>query len=131
MRIYISLIMLCVMLTACASTETTKTQESKIVHIVLVWLKEPGNQEHIQQVVDISNQLNEIPGIQELRVGISIPSERKIVDDSFDVGLYMIFENQASMQRYLVHPDHKNAVKTVLTPLASKVLVYDFETLGT
>lgn len=129
MRIYISMIMLCVMLTACVSAATTKTQERKIVHIVLVWLKEPGNQEHIQQVVDVSNQLNEIPDIQELRVGASIPSERKIVDDSFDVGVYMIFENQASLARYLVHPDHKNIVKTVLTPLASKVLVYDFETL--
>lgn len=130
MRIYVSMMMLCIILTACVSTATTKTQESKIVHIVLVWLKEPSNQEHIQQVIDISNRLNEIPDIQELRVGKSIPSERKIVDDSFDLGLYIIFENQASMQRYLDHPEHKNAVKTVLMPLASKVLVYDFEDLG-
>ena len=78
----------------------------------------------------MSNQLKEIPYIQEMRIGKSIPSDRTIVDDSFDVGLYMIFANQEDMQRYLVHPDHKNAVKTVLKPLASKIQVYDFETLG-
>ncbi len=130
MRIYISMVMLCVLLTACASPTTTNTQERKVVHIVLLWLKEPGNHEHIQQVVDVSNQLKEIPGIQELRVGKSIPSERKIVDDSFDVGLYMVFDSKEAMHRYLVHPNHKKAVKAVLTPLASKVLVYNFEDLG-
>lgn len=130
MRIYISIIILCVTLSAFASSATSKTQENKVVHVVLVWLKQPGNHEHIQQVVEVSNQLKEIPYIQEMRIGKSIPSDRAIVDDSFDVGLYMIFANQEDMQRYLVHPDHKNAVKKVLKPLASKIQVYDFETLG-
>ena len=130
MRIYISIIIFCVTLSACTSTATTKTQENTVVHVVLVWLKEPGNQEHTQQVIDISNQLKEIPDIQEMRVGKSVSSNRKIVDDSFDVGLYMIFNSKQAMQRYLVHPEHKKAVKTVLKPLASKIMVYDFDTLG-
>ncbi len=126
MRIYIRMIMLCVTLTACASSPTSKTQESTVVHIVLIWLKETGNAEHIQQVIDVSNQLKGISEIQMLHVGQSIPSEREIVDDSFDVGLYMAFDSQAAMQRYLVHPDHKKAVKSVLKPLASKIRIYDF-----
>ncbi len=130
MRIYINIMIQCVILSAFASSVSSKTQENKIVHVVLVWLKQPGNHEHIQQVVEVSNQLKEIPYIQEMRVGKSIPSDRAIVDDSFDVGLYMIFANQEDLQRYLVHPDHKNAVKTVLMPLASKILVYDFDALG-
>lgn len=129
-RIYISIMILCVTLSACASSKTSKTQENTVVHIVLIWLNESGNAEHIQQVIDVSNQLKEIPYIQEMRVGKSIPSDRKIVDDSFDVGLYMVFDSKAAMQRYLLHPDHKNAVKTVLMPLASKILVYDFDALG-
>ena len=110
---------------ACTSVETTKSQENSVVHVVLIWLKEPGNKEHIQQVIEVSNQLKEIPGIQEMRVGKSITSDRKIVDDSFDVGLYMIFDNQEDMETYLVHPEHKKAVTTILRPLANKILVYD------
>ena len=129
MRIYISIIILCLILSACASTATNFTKETAIVHVVLIWLKEPGNQKHTQQIIEISNQLKEIPELQEMRVGRSIPSDRKIVDDSFDVGLYMTFVDQENMQRYLVHPKHKEAVKTVLKPLASKIIVYDFDTL--
>ena len=123
--IHISIIVLSVALSACASTVTTTIQENEVVHIVLIWLKEPGNQEHVQQVIEVSNQLKEIPGIQEIRVGRSIPSDRKIVDDSFDIGLCMVFGNQEDMETYLVHPEHKKAVTTILKQLASKVLVYD------
>jgi hypothetical protein len=65
-----------------------------------------------------------------MRVGKSIPSDRKIVDDSFDVGLYMIFSSQDDMKRYLMHPEHIKTVKTILKPLASKIQVYDFDALG-
>ena len=129
MRICISIVILCLIISACASTTTKTTNENVIVHVVLIWLKESGNQNHMQQIIDISNQLKEISEIQEMQVGRSIPSDRKIVDDSFDVGLYMIFTGQEDMQRYLVHPKHKKAVKTVIKPLASKIIVYDFDTL--
>lgn len=125
MRIYIRIIVLCVILSACTSVETTKSQENYVVHVVLIWLKEPGNQKYIQQVIEMSNQLKEIQGIQEMRIGKSIPSNRKIVDASFDIGLYMVFDNLEDMEAYLVHPKHKKAVTTILIPLASKILVYD------
>ena len=68
MRIYINIMIQCVILSAFASSVSSKTQENKIVHVVLVWLKQPGNHEHIQQVVEVSNQLKEIPYIQEMRI---------------------------------------------------------------
>ena len=129
MRLYICITIMCLVLIACTSTATKSINENGIVHIVLIWLKEPGNQNHMKKIIDISNQLKEISEIQEMQVGRSIPSDRKIVDDSFDVGLYMIFTDNEDMQRYLVHPKHKEAVKTVLKPLASKIIVYDFDTL--
>jgi len=108
------------------STTTTNTKENIVVHVVLIWLKEPENQEHIQQVIEVSNLLKEVPDIQDMRIGKSISSDRKIVEDSFDVGLYMIFDNEEAMQRYLVHPQHKDVVIKILKPLASKIQVYDF-----
>ncbi|MEJ2114729.1 MAG: Dabb family protein [Gammaproteobacteria bacterium] len=115
-------------LIACANVKNTATKpiQSRLVHIVFVWLKEPGNEEHIKQIIVETEKLKAISKIQALRVGKSISSNRNIVDDSFDVGITMMFDNKDDMERYLKHPKHKHVVKTVLQPLASKVLVYDF-----
>jgi len=127
--IYIRVFVLVMILTACASpNDTSKHQEDVVVHVVLIWLKDAANESHIQDVIDTTRQLEGIPEIQELRVGISIQSNRNIVDDSFDVGIYMTFANHADMESYLQHGMHKRAVQTVLKPLADKILVYDFST---
>ena len=111
-------------LTAC--TTPNITQQEQVVHVVLIWLKESGNEQHIVQIIDTTKRLKEIPEIKQLRVGKSIPSNRKIVDHSFDVGIYMTFASLDDMQHYLNHPKHKHAVKTVIKPLASKLIVFDF-----
>jgi len=113
---------------SCASSGEKELSDDKVVHVVLLWLKEPGNNQHIQKIIDTSYKLHEIPELIKLRVGKSIPSDRKIVDDSFDVGLYMTFNNEEDMQLYLDHPKHKEIVKSVLKPLVSRILVYDFVT---
>ena len=126
MRILISIILLFITLTGCASYAKKELTEKNIVHIVLIWLHEPGNIEHIEKITKMSRKLKDISEIQELRVGRAVLSDREIVDDSFDVGLYMIFSSQEDMQRYLIHPKHKQAVQNSLRPLASKIVVYDF-----
>ena len=101
-------------------------QEQRISHVVFCWLKEPGNPEHRQQVIEQSKRLTEIPGVLEIRAGEMVPSKRKIVDSTFDVAIYMTFANQQAMDSYIVHPFHKEIVKEKLKPLVSKILVYDF-----
>ncbi len=121
----ISLIaLLSIALISCATTNTHTNEQ--IVHIVLVWLSEPANQEHIDQVMTATRQLKDIPELKRLRIGKSIPSDRKIVDDSFDIGIYMTFSSVKDMQIYLNHPNHKLAVQRVFRPLAAKIVVYDF-----
>lgn len=78
-----------------------------------------------QQVIEVSRQLEEIPELQEFRIGKSILSNRKIVDDSFDIGIYMTFANQNDLATYLKHDKHKEVVTTVLKPLTKKIVVYD------
>ena len=130
MKIHTSaiLIFICTMFLTCAFVHAD--EHTKIVHIVMIWLNEADNQKHIDDVINATTNLRDIPGIIEIRVGQSIESERLIVDDSFDVALYMIFSTKEDLERYLVHPKHVEAVKTILQPLAKKILVYDFEDIG-
>ncbi len=67
----------------------------------------------------------EIREIQRLSVGQPLPSERPVVDDSFDVGLVMRFANAQDLSTYEKHPVHVQAVKEILQPIAKKLLVYD------
>ncbi len=124
MRISI-LIILSISLLSCTTLAVNKT-EKQVVHVVLIWLKAPGNEQHIERIINTTHQLKEIEEIKQLRIGKSISSNRKIVDDSFDIGLYMIFDSNEAMQNYLIHPIHKHAVRTIIKPLAVKIRVHDF-----
>ncbi len=37
--------------------------DTAVVHIVLVWLKEPGNPEHRQRIIDATREFKTIPGV--------------------------------------------------------------------
>ena len=98
-----------------------------VVHVVLVWLKDAGNAEHRQQIITGSMQLRDIPGVLDLRVGEVIPSDRPVVDSSYDVALTLRFANDAALQTYLAHPIHKTTVKEVFVPIMDHYRVMDFK----
>lgn len=101
--------------------------QDKIVHVVLIWLDDKGNKAQINKIIQATKNFRDIPGVQEIRVGRPIKSERSIVDDSFDVGLYMIFNSREQLNQYLIHPKHVESVSTLLEPLAKKIRIYDFK----
>lgn len=100
--------------------------ETPVVHVVLVWLKEPGNAEHRRRVIETTRSFMDLPGVLEIRVGTALESERAVVDASFDVGLTIVFEGPAAAAAYERHPRHLRATEEVLRPLVQRVQVYDF-----
>ena len=116
-----------VILYGCTHHSSVDQTDPEIVHVVLIWLKEPGNEEHINEVIKTTHSLKAISEVQELNVGKRVLSDRPIVDDSFDVGISMLFNSKEELKAYLIHPTHTQAVEAVLRPLAEKILVYDFE----
>ena len=85
----------------CVSTHHSGRKQ-ELSHVVLCWLKEPGNIEHRDQIINISRTFKKIPGVLEVRAGEVISSDRPIVDDSFDVGILVIVPDAKSLQEYLV-----------------------------
>ena len=96
-------------------------------HVVLCWLKEPGNAKHRNQIIEVSKSFQKIPGVLEVRAGQVVSSEREIVDDSFDVAILVIVPDQKRLTEYLDHPIHQKAKKDALIPLVDKIIVYDFK----
>lgn len=120
-------VVLSAMLTSCAQLGCQPAPKAgQVEHVVLVWLNEPGNAAHKEAMVAACRTFpKEIPGILSLSVGDALPSDREVVDDSFDLGLVIRFKDKAALDAYEKHPVHVKAVKEVLAPNVRKLVVHD------
>ena len=126
MRFFVLLPLL--VLPGCISIQIGTPPEQKVIHhVVLCWLKEPGNAEHRQQIMEATETFKEIPGVLAARAGQVIPSNRSVVDDSFDVGILILVPDDKRLTEYLEHPIHQKAKEEILLPLVEKIVVYDFQ----
>ncbi len=103
-----------------------QADESRVIHVVLLWLNEPGNVEHRRELIEVSRSFASIPGIVSVKVGAPVVSEREVVDDSFDVGVCLEFRSRDALDAYRSHPAHVEAIANTLQPLVAKSVVYDF-----
>ena len=112
--------------TGCA-TASKQAIAGNFYHVGLVWLKEPGNAEHRQKVIAAAHSFaREIPEVQLLSVGQTVPKGSEFVDASFDICFVMRLEDKAAFDRYGKNPIHARAAQEVFLPLSSKFLFYDF-----
>lgn len=96
------------------------------MHVVVCWLKNPGNADERAALIRESKGLGEIPGVLHVSAGTVLPSTRPAVDSSFDVAIVMTFKDEASLAEYASHPKHLAAVERTLKPLVAKYVVYDY-----
>jgi len=120
---------LCAMLlSSCAmcGKKGGQAKAGQVEHVVLVWLKEPGNAAQRAKVVAAAKTFKDIPGVLSVSTGEVLASDRPIVDDSFDVGTIIRFKDKAAGDAYGPHPIHQKAVTETLKPLSAKILIYDY-----
>jgi len=108
------------------ATSVSAKENKKITHVVMVWLKQPGNQQQRTAFVKASEKLNDLPGIVSRHVGVVQASDRGIVDDTFDVAVTVTMESKAALQAYLNSPKHKKILKEEIKPLINRAVAYDF-----
>ena len=96
-------------------------------HVVIFWT-DPAKPEAADALVDGANEyLRDIPGVLQFHIGRCAPSERPVVDQTYQVALNIIFPDKPSQDAYQVHPRHVEFVEKVFKPNCQKVVVYDFE----
>lgn len=97
----------------------------QIHHVVLVWLTDEYK-DQLPTVLKASRKLANIPGVVHLKASTAIKSERAIVDDSFDLGIWMTFKSVADMNGYLKHTQHQKFLKKYIHGKVHRVKAYDF-----
>jgi hypothetical protein len=107
----------------------TMPLHADIYHVVICWLKNPNNHADKAKLITTTQKLQNIKGVESIQVGNMVPSKRKIVNSSYDIGIIFQFKTKKAMKNYLNDPLHKKALQEVVVPLTSNVIVYDFETI--
>ena len=95
-------------------------------HIVIFWTK-PDVEDAEQRLVDgLNHYLPGIPGVISMHVGKCAPSDRPVVDQTYQVALNITFKNKIVQDEYHLHPQHVEYVEKVFNQVCDRVVVYDF-----
>ncbi|HVV01866.1 MAG TPA: Dabb family protein [Verrucomicrobiae bacterium] len=96
-------------------------------HIVIFWT-DPANPKSADELIEGANKfLKSIPGVLQFHVGKMASSHRPVVDQSYQVGLNLVFPDKKTQDDYQTHPLHVRFVEEVFKRVCAKVVVYDFE----
>ncbi|MBP3436251.1 MAG: Dabb family protein [Clostridia bacterium] len=95
-----------------------------VKHIILWKLKEEHNTAAVKQGIKdgLEGLIGKIPGLVEISVQID-----SLVSSNADVMLYSVFEDEAALKGYAVHPKHVFAADHFVRPYTQTRLCLDFE----
>src|SRR5205807_10216617 len=81
------------------------------IHYVNFWLK-PGTScaSQEQLIADCRKYLAAVPTVKQLWAGPPAMTPRDVVDNSYDVGLCVIFQTKADHDVYQTHPLHNEFI---------------------
>ena len=94
-------------------------------HVVVFWLKDPGNAETRSRIIRASDGFRSIPGVLRVDAGERVSTPRPNVDKTYDVAVVIWFKDRDALEKYQVHPKHK-AMLQELGPLIDRTVAYDF-----
>jgi len=80
--------------------------DSKFIHSVYFWLKRDLTEEQINIFEEKLQSLTTIDTISQGFIGKPAPTNRPIIDRTYDYALLLVFENKGKHDIYQDHPVH-------------------------
>ena len=125
MRVPIFLICLAVSLSS-SNAQAANARSGQITHVVLFWLKRPGNADDQNVLLRALRTLRRFRGINDIRVGRALPVDRPGLEQSFDLGVVVIFRDREALEKFEHDPRRGGALDAMLQPLVRRYTVYNF-----
>jgi len=107
------------------SVQAAPARGGQITHVVLFWLKRPGNVDDQNVLIRASRSFRRMKGVTEVCVGRSLPVERP-VEQPFDIGVVMTFKDVRALKKFETNQRHQQLVEAALRPLVRRYIVYNF-----
>ena len=96
------------------------------MHSVYFWLKDDLTQDQLLSFHEKLLALTKIDTVQESYVGVPAPTDRPIIDRTYDAALILAFDNKEQHDIYQDHPVHDN-FRDSCGEYWHKVTIYDCE----
>jgi len=125
MRVPIFLICLAVSLSS-SNAQAANARSGQITHVVLFWLKRPGNADDQNVLLRALRTLRRFRGVNDIRVGRALPVDRPGLEQSFDLGVVVIFRDREALEKFEHDPRRGGALDAMLQPLVRRYTVYNF-----
>ncbi len=96
-------------------------------HVVIFWTHPAKPDAAAALIAGAEQYLRPIPGVLHFHIGKMVPSQRPVVEQSYQVALNLVFPSKQAQDDYQVHPLHVEFIEKAFKPNCQKVVVYDFE----
>lgn len=100
--------------------------QHSFTHHVFFWLKEPENQQHLDQLLTGIRTLEACPGVKQIFVGTPASTRRPVIDHTYSASLLLIFDDKAGHDAYQPSAVHEQFVSSC-SSLWKQVVIYDSE----
>jgi hypothetical protein len=98
--------------------------ENKFIHHVYFWLKNAGSKEDKAKLMEGLHKLSTVKTIKMFHIGQPADTNRDVIDRSYALSWFVLFDNGTDQASYQVDPIHLKFVEDY-SHLWSKVTVYD------
>jgi hypothetical protein len=126
-RMRIAMFLTCIALSfAPTGAQAIATRSGQVTHVMLFWLKRPGNVDDQNFLRRALRTLRRARGVNDMRVGRPLPVDRPSVEQSFDLGVVITFRDREALEKFERDQQRKQAIDAVLGPLVRRYTVYNF-----
>lgn len=106
------------------SNKSVNKDESLFVHSVYIWLKEDVTNQERSHFLDLLQGLEQIKSVEALEIGLPAGTPRDIVDNSYDIALFVYFEDREAHDLYQKDKIHTDA-KLIFEDWIEEIKIYD------
>jgi hypothetical protein len=97
-----------------------------LVHAVYFWLKDDLSAADRQKFIAGVTSLQSIQSADASYLGVPAPTDRPVIDRTYDYGLVVVFKDMAAHDRYQADPVH-DRFRDECSGFWKKLLIYDLE----
>ena len=111
---------------ASTSAQAAAARSGQVTHVMVFWLKRPGNVDDQNFLLRALRTLRRARGVNDMRVGRALPGDWPDVEQSFDLGVVMTFRDREAFEKFERDQRREQAIDAMLRPLVRRYTVYNF-----
>src|SRR2546423_13249232 len=123
-RMRITMFLTCIALSfASTGAHAAATRSGQVTHVMLFWLKRPGNVDDQNFLRRGLRTLRRARGVNDMRVGRPLPEDRPGEEQSFDLGVVITFRDRQALEKFERDQQREQAIDAILRPLVRRYTV--------